>query len=113
MAFAVAGHDDVLQREAFAHIVARLAHFTFVADENPSAIPDLAQLFGEDVGVSVERSMHLVGQDEAVVGAVGIHRRVDDRSHECAPFTAPKIGRRFSWKAATPSAKSSLPNSAA
>ena len=67
LAVAVAGHDDVLQTETFAHIVAGLGHFALVADENPCAVPDLLQLFGEDDRVGVQRTVHLVALDQPVV----------------------------------------------
>src|ERR1700756_224800 len=108
---AVPGHDDVLQPEAFSHVVAGLGHFGLVTDENPTAIPDLVELLGEDRRVGVQRAVHPVTLDQPVIPAGGAGDLVGglfgDRSHYCPTCPLPKSGRRFSLNAATPSAKSS------
>src|SRR5271166_6027554 len=48
LAAAIACHDHVLQPEFLADVVVGLRDLALVTDENPAAIPDLAQLFGED-----------------------------------------------------------------
>ena len=74
----VAGDDHVLQPEALAHIVVWLRHFAFVADENPSPIPDPAQFFGEDSRVGIQRPMHLVSFDQWVIATAGGGGRLDE-----------------------------------
>src|SRR5277367_1883685 len=108
---AAAGHDDVLQPEAFSHVVAGLGHFGLMTDENPAAIPDLAEFLGKDRRVGVQRAVHLVTLDQPVIPTAGAGDLVGDRGHGRPPCPLPKIGRRFSRNAATPSAKSSVSKS--
>src|SRR5580693_3310759 len=82
-----------------------------MADENPAAIPDLAQFLGEDRRVSVERAVHLVALDQPAIPAADAGRLTGDRGHGCLPSQSPKTGRRCSRNAAMPSAKSSVSKS--
>ncbi|MCY1235623.1 hypothetical protein D9M72_482460 [compost metagenome] len=79
-AFAVTRHEDRLGPDRLHHVVVGLGHFAFMADVDPGAKPDLAQLFFEDRRVGVERAVYLVLSDQ-IAPRTGLGICAGNRNH--------------------------------